>query len=193
MGQKVRRSQVAVVKNPPANAGDARVRCLGWEDPLVNGMAIHSSILAWRVPWTEEPGGLQSMRSPRVSHTHTHIKGARMPWTEEPGGLQSLGSQRVSQTDSERQTPSPPKEHARTHTQRSPKLAFLCFCFSWWLLGADAPKERSREARRTRYYESVREKGFLFRLLGGAGPDRLPGRPSPEATLAQGSRQEQSL
>ena len=53
MGQKVRRSQVAVVKNPPANAGDARVRCLGWEDPLVNGMAIHSSILAWRVPWTE--------------------------------------------------------------------------------------------------------------------------------------------
>ena len=126
-------------------------------------------------------------------HTHTHTKGARMPWTEEPGGLQSLGSQRVSQTDSERQTPSPPKEHARTHTQKSPKLAFLCFCFSWWLLGADAPKERSREARRTRYYESVREKGFLFRLLGGAGPDRLPGRPSPEAALAQGSRQEQSL
>ena len=34
---------------------------LGWEDPLEKGMAIHSSILAWRIPWTEEPGGLQSM------------------------------------------------------------------------------------------------------------------------------------
>ena len=34
------------------------VRCLGWEDPLEKGMATHSSILAWRIPWTEEPGGL---------------------------------------------------------------------------------------------------------------------------------------
>ena len=38
-----------------------RVRSLGWEDPLEKGMAIHSSILAWRIPWTEEPGKLQSM------------------------------------------------------------------------------------------------------------------------------------
>ena len=38
-----------------------RVRSLGWEDPPEEGMAIHSSILAWRIPWTEEPGGLQSM------------------------------------------------------------------------------------------------------------------------------------
>ena len=36
------------------------VRSLGWEDPLKEGMATHSSILAWRIPWTEEPGGLQS-------------------------------------------------------------------------------------------------------------------------------------
>ena len=36
-------------------------RSLGWEDPLEEGMATHSSILAWRIPWTEEPGGLQSM------------------------------------------------------------------------------------------------------------------------------------
>ena len=36
------------------------VRSLGWEDPLEKGMATHSSILAWRIPWTEEPGGLQS-------------------------------------------------------------------------------------------------------------------------------------
>ena len=40
-----------------------RVRSLGWEDPLEKAMATHSSILAWRIPWTEEPGGLQSMMS----------------------------------------------------------------------------------------------------------------------------------
>ena len=49
-----------VVKNPPANAGDL-VRSLDWEDSLEKEMATHSSVLAWRNPWTEEPGGLQSM------------------------------------------------------------------------------------------------------------------------------------
>ena len=44
------------------------VRSLGWEDPLEKEMAIHSSILAWRIPWTEEPGGLQSTGSQRVRH-----------------------------------------------------------------------------------------------------------------------------
>ena len=44
------------------------VQSLGLEDPLEEGMATHSSILAWRVPWTEEPGGLQSMGSQRVGH-----------------------------------------------------------------------------------------------------------------------------
>ena len=44
------------------------VRSLGWEDPLEKGMATHSSILAWRIPWTEEPGGLQSRGSQRVGH-----------------------------------------------------------------------------------------------------------------------------
>ena len=44
----------------------ARVQSLGGEDPLEKGMAIHSSTLAWRIPWTEEPGGLQSMGSQRV-------------------------------------------------------------------------------------------------------------------------------
>ena len=59
---------VLVVKNPPANARDVetRVQSLGWEDPLEEGMATHSSTLAWRIPWTEEPGGLQSMGSQRV-------------------------------------------------------------------------------------------------------------------------------
>ena len=44
------------------------VRSLGWEDALEKGMATHSSILAERIPWTEEPGGLQSMGSQRVGH-----------------------------------------------------------------------------------------------------------------------------
>ena len=52
-----------VVKNPPANAGDARdmIGSLGREDPLEEEMATHSSILAWRIPWTEEPGRLWPM------------------------------------------------------------------------------------------------------------------------------------
>ena len=44
------------------------VQTLGWEDPLEKGMATHSSVLAWRIPWTEEPGGLQSMGPQRVGH-----------------------------------------------------------------------------------------------------------------------------
>ena len=44
------------------------VQSLDQEDPLEKGMATHSSILAWRIPWTEEPGGLQSLESKRVSH-----------------------------------------------------------------------------------------------------------------------------
>ena len=46
-----------MVKNPLAEQ-ETWVRSLGWEDPLEKGMAAHSSILAWRIPWTEEPGGL---------------------------------------------------------------------------------------------------------------------------------------
>ena len=61
-------SQVAqTVNNPPASAGDW-VRSLGWEDPLEDGMAVHSNILTGIIPWTEEPGGLQSMGSQRVRH-----------------------------------------------------------------------------------------------------------------------------
>ena len=44
------------------------VRSLGWEDPLEKGKATHSSILAWRIPWTEGPGGLQSMGLQRIRH-----------------------------------------------------------------------------------------------------------------------------
>ena len=47
---------------------ETRVPSLGWEDPLEKGMAIHSSILAWEILWTEEPDGLQSMGSQKVGH-----------------------------------------------------------------------------------------------------------------------------
>ena len=47
---------------------ETRIQSLGWEDPLEKRMAIHSSILAWRISWTEEPGGLQSMGSQRIGH-----------------------------------------------------------------------------------------------------------------------------
>ena len=54
-----------MVKNLPAMQ-ETQVQSLGWEDPLEKGMTTHSSILAWRIPWTEEPGRLQSMGSYRV-------------------------------------------------------------------------------------------------------------------------------
>ena len=47
---------------------ETRVRSLGWEDPLEKEMAIHSSTIAWKIPWTEEPGRLQSMELQRVGH-----------------------------------------------------------------------------------------------------------------------------
>ena len=52
-----------MVKNPPA-----KIQSLGWEDPLEEEMATHTSILAWTIPWTEEPGSLQSMGSQKVRH-----------------------------------------------------------------------------------------------------------------------------
>ena len=59
-----------MLKDVPANAGDVRDvgLILGWEDPLEEDIATHSSILAWKIPWTEEPGRLQSMGSQRVEH-----------------------------------------------------------------------------------------------------------------------------
>ena len=58
---------VQTVKNL-SSMWQTRVQSLGQEDPLEKGMAAHSSILAWRIPWTEEPGGLQSMGWQRVGH-----------------------------------------------------------------------------------------------------------------------------
>ena len=60
----------SVVKNLPAmqELQEPRVRSLSQKDPLEEGMTTHSSILAWRIPWTEEPGGLQYIGSERVRH-----------------------------------------------------------------------------------------------------------------------------
>ena len=66
-----------ILKHLPAKQ-ETRVWSLGWEDPVEQEMAIHSSILAWKNPWTEEPGRLQSMGSQRVRHdwaTNTHTRG----------------------------------------------------------------------------------------------------------------------
>ena len=56
-----------MVKRLPAR-WETQVRSLGWEDPLEKEMATHSSTLAWKIPWTKEPGRLQSMESQRVGH-----------------------------------------------------------------------------------------------------------------------------
>ena len=56
-----------MVKNLPAMQ-ETQVKSLGWEDPLEKEMATHSRTLAWKIPWTEEPGRLQSMGSQRVGH-----------------------------------------------------------------------------------------------------------------------------
>ena len=75
---------VLVVKNLPANAGDIRRHGFDrWvmKSPLEEGMATHSRILAWRIPWTEEPGGLQSMGP----HTAGHGLATEHARTQTPG------------------------------------------------------------------------------------------------------------
>ena len=93
-----------MVKNPPA-MWETWVWSLGWEDRLEKRTAEFSSILAWRIPWTEKPGGLQTMglqRGARLSNfpekavaPHSSTLAWKIPWTEEPDGLPSMGSQGV--------------------------------------------------------------------------------------------------
>ena len=76
----------SAVKNLPTMQ-ENWVQSLGQKDPLEKEMATHSSMLAWRIPWTEEPGGLQSMRSQRVRHdwsTNTHTHTVTMFWNSFP-------------------------------------------------------------------------------------------------------------
>ena len=75
-----------MVKNLPATWG-TWVKSLGWEDPLEEGMATHSSILAWRIPWTEGPGGLQSIGSPRVRHDWSDLACMHLWYTVGPCSL----------------------------------------------------------------------------------------------------------
>ena len=97
------------VKRLPA-VQETWVRSLGQEDPLEKEMAAHSSTLAWKIPWTEKPGRLQSMGSQRVGHdwatslslslekamaTHSSTLAWRIPGTVEPGGLPSMRLHRV--------------------------------------------------------------------------------------------------
>ena len=71
--KNIRASLIAqLVENPPAMQ-ETLVEFLGWEGPLEEGMATHSRFLAWRIPWTEEPGGLQSMGSQRIRHGQTNL------------------------------------------------------------------------------------------------------------------------
>ena len=68
------------------------VRSLGWEDPLEKKMATHSSIIAWKISWTEKPGGLQSMGSQRVRHhwvTNTYLL-SQIEWSKSEGEKQIL-------------------------------------------------------------------------------------------------------
>ena len=98
-----------MVKNLPAMQ-EIQVSSLGQEDPLEKEMATHSSILAWRIPWTEGPGWLQSIGSQRVWHDYVSntkripilwntmpvdTLAWKIPWMEEPGRLQSMGLLRV--------------------------------------------------------------------------------------------------
>ena len=75
-----------IVKNPPAMQ-ETWVQSLGWDDPLEKKMATHSSILAWRIPWTEEPGGLWSTGSQsemsKVTE-HTRLQKLQIPLASFP-------------------------------------------------------------------------------------------------------------
>ena len=83
------------VKNPPAmrESQEMMAQYLDWDDLLEKEMATHSSILVWKIPWTEEPGGLQSMGSQRVGHdlvnerTHAHSKLSETEIMSSPPGV----------------------------------------------------------------------------------------------------------
>ena len=109
---------MAQINNLPAMQ-ETRVQFLGWEDLLEKGMATHSNILAWRIPWTEEPGGLHTVQGVTESRTqlsdftftfcfhalekematHSSVLAWRVPGTAEPGGLLLWGRTELDTTE----------------------------------------------------------------------------------------------
>ena len=103
-----------MVKNLPS-LQETWVQSLGWEDPLEKGMATHSSILAWRIPWTEEPGGLQSMVSQKVRPEwaiNTFKENSWAKWKLVPGNHPHKYTHKHIQTHTHTHT----HTHTRTHT-----------------------------------------------------------------------------
>ena len=112
---------------------DSAVQSLGQKDPLAEGMATHSSILGWKIPWTEEPGGLQSMESWRVGHnwaikyTWVFIATCGLSCPEACGILSCLTSDQVCVPCSGRQT----LNHWTTREVPQRILSSSCFMSPW--------------------------------------------------------------
>ena len=98
MGRRKRKASTValMVKNLPA-VQETQVQSLGREGPLEKGMATHSSILAWRIPWIEEPGGLQSKSQTRLSDHNTnkeHLSGGKKKKTSRAGLREQMGGRK---------------------------------------------------------------------------------------------------
>ena len=140
-----------MVKNLPA-IWETQVQPLGWEDPLEKGMTTHSSILACRTPWTEEPCGLQSMGSQRVrrdwaTNTHTHN------WIQHE--LDCL--QRLPIDFAEQKT--------KTNKQKSfvnfwGWVCYLSVCWGWDALNTETSEKRNRPE-----FNSCLRLSFLYSKL----------------------------
>ena len=108
-------SVAQTVKHLPA-MWEIQVWSLDQEDPLEKEMATHSSTLAWRIPWTEEPGGLQSMESQRVRHD----------WATEHAHNNVLGN--LLETDRDRKPKQTEGVLAFIETEHSPETIYVCSC-----------------------------------------------------------------
>ena len=117
-----------MVKNPPAMQ-ETQVRSLCQEDPLEKAMATYSSILAWRMPWTEEPGGLQSMRSQRVRDNWRTSTSTFFP-VAKALGYQYRGSWVWSLI--EELDPTSPTKDSHAATGKQPKQNTDCHFFDNW-------------------------------------------------------------
>ena len=122
-----------MVKNPPA-LWETWVRSLGWEDPLAEGVATYSSILAWRIPWTEEPGGLQSKG---FAQTQTRLKQLNMHTDMQLTQVLQLSGFSKQHTT---RSPTPRSKHSLAHSQKPPPFCFLL------VINFPSPKSNSSSA-----------------------------------------------